>query len=671
MASLTDSVTQLPGVGSRTATLLKKLGIETIIDLIYYFPHHYEDFSSVKKISELIPEAPSSIEVAIWQVNTIKTHSGKFLTLATLADSSGTIQATWFNQPFQEQTLKRFNNLLVSGKPTLYQGRLTFINPSYEGDYQKLDHLHTARLVPVYPQTAGLNSKWLRNKIMFVLKQFETEFNDDLTANLREELSVIPLKQALQQIHFPEGFKEVNEARGRLAFDELLFWQLASLNRKAKAEGSKLSVKLKIEASHLKNLRLELPFTLTQSQEIAIGEIAQDLAKTSPMNRLLQGDVGSGKTIVATAAAFLCAANGLKTLFMAPTEILAYQHYETVSKFFAKLPLSIGLQTRTRRINPDAQLLIGTHALLNLNVPKDQVGLIVIDEQHRFGVEQRQQLREKGQNPHLLTLSATPIPRSLALVFFGELDISTLVELPSGRHLPKTYLVPRTKRRQAYKFIEGHVRAGEQSFVICPFIEPSETAEAVKSAKQEFEILKKVFPKLKLGLLHGKLKSGEKELTLTNFRNQGFDILVATPIVEVGIDVPGATIILIEAAERFGLASLHQLRGRVARSAKANFCLLFTESEDPKAIERLKNMERLKNGFELAEADLKYRGPGQVFGTLQHGIPDLKIASFSDSHLIAKARLVAARLVSNNSLKARTILTTSPYKQRLSVLHLD
>ncbi|OGY29589.1 MAG: hypothetical protein A3F35_02830 [Candidatus Woykebacteria bacterium RIFCSPHIGHO2_12_FULL_45_10] len=667
---LSDLTTKLPGVGSRSASLLKKLGINTLEDLLYHFPFRYEDLSSQKKIASLVPNEMVSLEASIWQVKTTRLFSGKFLTTAVLADETGTIEATWFNQPYLKANLIRFEKIVIAGKPTFYKGKLTFLAPAYEASGREV--LHTRGLIPIYAETAGLNSKWLRTKIKLVLETVANDLAETLPAKTVKEEGFPTKAEALQHIHFPANPEQAKKARERFAFEELLLLQLASLKRKKELETVRVHHKLLLDKGKLRKFVLDLPFKLTKSQIDVTEEIALDLARARPMNRLLQGDVGSGKTIVAAIASFIVHTNGLKSLFMAPTEILANQHFETINKFFENLPLSVGLVTANKRVNLEADLLVGTHALLNLNLPKEKIGLIIVDEQHRFGVEQRSGLRKKGLDAHLLTLSATPIPRSLALIFFGELDVSVLKDLPLGRRLPKTFLVLAEKRGRAYEFIKKHIAEGERAFIICPFIEPSETLESVKSVKMEWEYLSgEVFPANKLGLLHGSLSPKEKEVVLNKFRQGEYQILVSTPIVEVGIDIPEATIILIEAAERFGLASLHQLRGRVGRGQNQSYCLLFTESTNPLVLKRLKNMERLTNGFDLAEVDLAGRGPGEIFGTLQHGLPDLKIASLGDQNLIYKTHALAERILANGTFLNENPLLAQNLQKKLRTEKLD
>lgn len=669
---LSDTVESLPKIGGKTAFLLSKLGINTLQDFLFYFPFRYDDLSQSKKISELEVGETASVTANLWQVKTIRTRTGKFLTTALLSDSSGTIEAVWFNQAYLEKSLKRFNQISVAGKTSLYRNKMTLLSPSWEPATSTEQSLHTSRLVPVYPQTEGVNSKWLRSKIRFVLDEFSGELQETLPQKILEEEGFLPLAVSLEQIHFPKSMADAQKAQQRFAFEELLVLQLANLKKKKGTNQLKVSKQFKNFQSKIDDFLSSLPFIPTSAQRKAIQEVLSDLTSETPMNRLLQGDVGSGKTLVATVGAYLASLNGQKTLFMAPTEILAQQHFQTIRTLLSHLPIRIGLVTGSQKFDPEADVILGTSALLNISLSLEEVGLVVIDEQHRFGVEQRNKLRNKGFHPHLLTLSATPIPRTMALIFFGELDLSILDEMPENRKTPRTFLVTPEKRDRAYEFLRKRVAAGEQVFIICPLIDPSETLASVRSVKTEWERLSKdVFPDFSLGLLHGRLSSKEKLKVLTDFRNKKYHFLVATPVVEVGIDIPNATVILIEAAERFGLASLHQLRGRVGRGEKEAFCLLFTESGEQKILERLKNMERLTSGFALAEADLSFRGPGQVFGTLQHGLPDLKIASFSDSELISKTKKVADRLANLDPKILESASVKATLEKNFSATGLD
>ncbi|KKR77031.1 MAG: ATP-dependent DNA helicase [Candidatus Levybacteria bacterium GW2011_GWA2_40_8] len=625
------------------ARRLEKLGIQDLEDFLYHVPSRYEDFSIVSTIANTQPGETVTIKGKILKIENIYARSYKKIQKAQVGDETGQTDVVWFNQPFILESIKKGDKVSLAGKVDLSKGKKVLISPDYEIDNGDL--IHTGRLVPVYPQTHGVSSKWLRRQIYKILS--EDKLDDFLPEKLRKENSLMGLPEAIRKVHFPESLDEAKEARVRLSFDEVFLLHLSSLKRKGDWKKKLRGTSLKIFEKKVNDFIKNLPFELTLSQKESISEILSDLGKDIPMNRLLQGDVGSGKTVVSAIAMYLAYLNSFKSILMSPTEILANQHYRTIKSLFSPFGIKVGLQTSSRKTKGDFDVVIGTHAILFEKTKLDNLGLVVIDEQQRFGVEQRSILRGKGNNPHLLTMTATPIPRTVALTFYGDLDLSTLTDMPKGRKIIKTWLVPPTKRTNSHKWIEKQLRETKsQAFVVCPFIEESENMTSVKAATKEFERLRKaVFPNLRLGLLHGKMKSKEKEEVLKKFGGKKLDILVATPVVEVGIDFPNATIILIETSERFGLAQLHQLRGRVGRGDKESYCLLFTESSSPQTIQRLRSMEKIQIGAELAELDLKLRGPGEIYGTAQHGIPTLKVASFSDFDLIQKTKKEAEKII--------------------------
>jgi len=512
--------------------------------------------------------------------------------------------------------------------------------------------IHTGRLVPVYSETRGITSKWLRRQTYNLLKENKNQFIEYLPDSTLVDHSLVTISEAIEQIHFPQTLTKAERSRQRLSFDELFLLQLSAMHRKLNWNKNLISNPFSVDKfkSETTKFLSKLPFTLTNAQKRVVEEIFKDLAKTKPMNRLLEGDVGSGKTVVSAIAMFLSYLNGFQSVLMAPTEILAQQHYKTISQLLTSFKIRVGFATGSQKMRiKDFDVMVGTHAVLEKGINFDNLGLVVIDEQQRFGVEQRAIIRSRGKNPHLLTMTATPIPRTIALTLYGDLDLSLLDEMPHGRKQIKTWLVPAEKRLNAYFWIEKQVKETKsQVFIVCPFIEESETMQTVKAASKEFENLKNnVFKNFKLGLLHGKMKTKEKEKVLNKFRGGKIDILVATPVVEVGIDIPNATIIVIEASERFGLAQLHQLRGRVGRGDMQSYCLLFTQSLNLQTLERLKAMEKHNVGSELAELDLQLRGPGEIYGTMQHGRKMLKIASFSDFELIQKVRKEAEKIFPN------------------------
>ena len=647
-----DLKTPLRSLGATfkfNAKRLSRLEIESVQDLLFYTPFRYENSSIVSKIGVL--QAGETVTIKGRVVNTTNIYTKKHLSIQklTVEDETGKIDCIFFNQPYILKGIKKGDFLSAAGKADKFGRKTTLAVRGYEVLPDELaDTFHTGRLVPIYFETRGLTSKWIRNRIKNLLSK-DLEIKEYLPQEIIRKRRLIGISDAIKNIHFPKSIKDAEAARARLAFDELFLKHTASLIRKKEWESEEIAVPFDIDSNRNKidELIKNLPFELTTSQKKAIAEICEDLKKETPMNRLLEGDVGSGKTIVAAIAMYLAYLNGFQSAMMAPTEILAQQHFETITSILEPFRVKVELFTSSTKnhkssiINHQSfDIAIGTHALIHGKVKFERLGLVVIDEQQRFGVEQRAIIREKGKNPHLLTMTATPIPRTIFLTIYADLALSILSEMPKGRKKIKTWLIPEEKRENGYRWIQEKVKKEKsQVFIVCPFIEPSETLNTVAAAKEEFDRLRKdVFPGLKLGLLHGKMKAGEKDKVIKDFREEKINVLVATPVIEVGIDIPTADIIVIEAAERFGLAQLHQLRGRVGRGEKESFCLLFSGSNSEKTRERLTLLQTLNEGAKLAEADLKLRGPGEMFGTMQHGIPELKIASFSDFAIISASR---------------------------------
>ena len=644
--NLSDSISKLPKVNKSYLPKLKKLGIKTVEDLLYHFPSRHIDFSLVSKINQAQVGEILTIRGQVVKITSEPKGRGKSIQRATIIDETGQINAIWFNQPYLTKILLG-KTISLSGEVKQFAGRLVLSSPDFEINSFYRKNIHTGRLVPVYPLTAGLSSRWLRWQISSALKLTADQIKEFLPPKLLLSESLINQQEAIKKIHFPENRIALEKARERLSFDELFCFQLAGFWRKAKWQKERKAFPLKSEPEKIKAFLKTLPFTLTDAQKRAIRAILSDLSQNKPANRLLQGDVGSGKTIVAATAAYATFLNGKKTIFMAPTEILAQQHYQTLKKLLPKL--KIGLLSSTSKKNTQkADILVGTHALLFKKELPENVALLVIDEQHRFGVAQRAALLEKSSQekffPHLLTISATPIPRTIALTFLGDLSLTYLDQMPPGRKPVKTWLVPEEKRRAAYTWIEKEIKKNhQQAFVICPLVEQSEKEllKNIKAATAEYEKLKKIFPSLKLALLHGRTPALEKEKIIKQFARDKIDILVATPIVEVGIDIPGANLIIIEAADRFGLAQLHQLRGRVGRREKQAYCLLFASPKaGQKSLKRLQLFSQTYSSIKLAQIDLEERGPGEIYGTAQHGFPQAKIASLSDAQLIEKVQKV-------------------------------
>ncbi len=652
--NLDTPINQAGPIFKKYSSRLEKLGIKKMEDFLYHIPFRYEDYSLVSKIADIQLGEIVTIKGEVTEVKNEYTRRWKNLQKAKVADETGEIDIIWFNQPFIPKIIKKGDMVSLAGKVDWFKNKAILQSPQYEVLFSENEPIHTARLVPIYNETRGISSKWLRRQISKIIKEQIQFMNEYIPDSIIEKRELMGLKRAIEQIHFPKSLAEAEKARARLAFDELFFLQLAALFRRSQWKNNFVGNPFSI-SKYKKNIEefLEkLPFDLTNAQKKAIKEVFKDLSSKKPMNRLLEGDVGSGKTVVAGIAMFLAYLNGFQSAIMAPTEILALQHFKTIDSLLSPFKVRVGIVTGSKKENnKDCDILVGTHALLSKKISFKNLGLAVIDEQQRFGVEQRAVIRKKGKSPHLLTMTATPIPRTIALTLYGDLDLSFLDEMPRGRKVVKTWLVPKEKREDAYKWITKQIiDSCGQVFIICPFIEESETMTTVKAAVKEFERLKKeVFPNLKLELLHGKLKAKEKDTILNKFKNGQANILVATPVVEVGIDIPNATIMVIEAADRFGLSQLHQLRGRVGRSDKQSYCLLFTESQNPGTIQRLKSLESIFVGAELAELDLKLRGPGEIYGTAQHGAMQLKTASFSDFSLIEKTRKEAEAIFPNLS----------------------
>lgn len=652
-------VTALPQIGSVFQKRLEKLGIKTISDLLYHFPFRYDDYSLVKKTHEIVLNETVTVIGHLTTIENIYTKNRKQITKASLKDNDGIINVVWFNQHFLTRTLKKNMLLALSGRVGEFNHKIALVSPQYEIlPSNHVPTLHTGRLVPIYPETARLSSKWLRSKIQYILHQ--TKLPEFLPPEIIKAEDLLDVNTALHQIHFPDNLENAEKARYRLSFDELFLLQLNNLQRKKKWQKENTVFAFEINKNQTLEFVNSLPFTLTNSQKLALREILSDLAKNIPMNRLLEGDVGSGKTVVACVASYIAYLNGFQTIFMAPTEILAQQHYDTLQKFLSPFHLNIKLITGSNSKNHPKQedathIFIGTHALLHHLDLFTKVGLVIIDEQHRFGVKQRTLLSSlpKGKNfpnytPHVLTMTATPIPRSLALSLYGDLDLSLIDEMPLGRKKIKTFVVPENKKTEAYDWIQNKIiesKSEEQAFIIYPIIEESETLKDIKAATIEYQNLQPLFPRLKLGLLHGRLKSQEKEKIIQDFQKKKINILLATSVIEVGIDIPSATIIIIENAERFGLAQLHQLRGRVGRSDTQSFCFLFTPSASELVKKRLKSLETENCGSKLAEIDLTLRGPGEIFGTKQHGLPDLKIATLTDFELLKKTKAYSEKIL--------------------------
>ncbi len=655
MQNLESTISEMPGVGPFYSKKFHKLGITTLESLFYHVPHRYVDYSKIEVIKNLRAGEIVTIHAKVNSITNIFSKRGVRMQIGSVEDSTGKLTVVWFNQPYLIKTLYPGRLTSLSGKVGFFNRKLCLSSPDFEIlSSEDSETTHTGRLLPIYPETEGLSSKLIRTKIREAFTN--TLIEEYLPDRQLRQSHLAPVREAIRMVHFPKSLKETEDGKRRLAFNELLFMHLKSLYRKSEWKKNRPTYKLKIDRTLINQFIKVLPFKLTASQLKAIDEVMDDMSGTYPMNRLLEGDVGSGKTVVAAAGAFAAFLNGYQTLIMAPTQILAEQHFVTLLALFKPFNVRISLITASvKKIELGrSDIVIGTHTLIHKKHTFEKVALVVIDEQHKFGVEQRTHLVKKtGKKsivPHVLTMTATPIPRTIALTSYGDLDLSVLTESPAGRQKITTWVVPETKRQGAHSWIEAKVvKDKSQIFWICPLIDESEkeTMEGIKAVTKEFTELKKIFPKLKLGLLHGRLKTAEKNEILHDFRKGNVDILVSTPVVEVGIDIPNAGVMVIEAAERFGLAALHQLRGRVGRGRKKSYCLLFSNIKSGGAFKRLKAMEKMHSGFELAELDLKLRGPGEIFGTLQSGFSELKVASWGNFELIKETKETAEDAIRN------------------------
>ena len=679
---LTDSVYQIEGMTRRniSESELAKLNINNINDLLYFVPNRHNDFGDIRKVSDLQDGQDQTIMANVWEGSVKKIRPRLWSIKVIVGDDSGNVSCNWFRhgykKPYLLSAFKPGTKLVISGKTSLFAGRITFQSPEYELVNESADSLvHTSGLVPVYPITEGITQRRIRTVVKKAVDSMADEVNDHLPNHLKKELKFMNLSSAIKNIHYPDSILQYNEARRRLAFDEFFVLQLAVLMRKLSLKTENHFLDLNIDLNKINGFIDLLPFKLTDSQNLVIEEILHDLNSQVVMNRLLQGDVGSGKTVVALVAMLALVFDGYQVALMAPTEILAQQHYATLSRLLSsghiiereenyivlKLPdfdktitmgILIGSMKQSakkiivEKLNQkEINIIVGTHALIQDDVNIPNMGLAVVDEQHRFGVEQRSILRKKSDNPHMLAMSATPIPRSLNLTVYGDLDISILNELPQGRKEIKTRFINDEDRFKAYEFTRQQVEKGRQAFVLCPLIEESEVLQT-KAATEEYEkLVSDIYPEFNVGLLHGRMKLIEKDEVMIQFQNHDIDILVCTPVIEVGIDIPNASVMIIDGADRFGLAQLHQIRGRVGRGEFQSYCILIADAPSENAQFRLKLLEGSNDGFELAEEDLKLRGPGDYLGTRQSGLPNFKVAQISDFEILHQAREAASKLL--------------------------
>ena len=668
--TLSTSIQFLKGIGEKRAQALNRVGIHNVSDLLQYYPRRYLDRSNITAIRNLHPNDTATVVGKIATQGIKKGTRSRFIVL--LSDNTGFLSCVWFHQiPYWQKLFKVGQTLAVSGKIG-YFGGMQIVHPEFDllsedGEDHEDEFLHTGKIIPLYPSTEslsrlGLDSRGFRRIMRNLLRSYGSQIGEILIESIIHRHKLIYLDEAFQNIHFPKDFDSLNQAKQRLKFDELFFMEFMLAYRKHKISQQQKGIHFATVGERLKTLVDKLPFKLTEAQKKVIREIRADMKRTNPMYRLLQGDVGSGKTIVALVAMLIAIENGYQSALMAPTEILAEQHYFTFRHWLEELgvnvKLLIGGQRKKEREkilslieSGECEIIIGTHALIQEEVKFAKLGLVVIDEQHRFGVSQRAILTEKGEHPDVLVMTATPIPRTLSLTVYGDLDVSILDEMPEGRIAVRTSWRYENKRKDIYEFVKNKVAEGQQAYIVFPLIEESEKLD-LKAATESYERMSEgIFSQLKLALLHGRMKNDEKDAIMMAFKRGEVQILVSTTVIEVGVDVPQATIMVVENAERFGLTQLHQLRGRVGRGSEQSYCILIARSpltED--AVTRLNTMTQTNDGFKIAEVDLKLRGPGEFFGTRQHGLPELKIADpIQDTSLLIKAREEAFQIVNHET----------------------
>jgi ATP-dependent DNA helicase RecG len=671
---------KIPRIGLRYAPILKKLNLETVEDFLLHFPFRYEDYSERVLIEDLEAGNSATIMGEVTQSKVVRTWKKKMMiTECFVSDETGSVRAVWFNQPYISDSLTVGKGVRLSGKVSQDVKGLFFSNPAWE--LSSRTPTNTGRLVPIYPETEGLTSKWIRWQMQNLIKYAEA-LVDPIPENILQGLHLPSLKEAVKFIHFPKTLGEFELAQKRFAFAQMFLIQLATQRVKISWD-QQSAVSIAFNETLTKYFVESLPFTLTNAQRKAAFQILKDLEKPFPMNRLLNGDVGSGKTIVAAMASLSAINAGFQVSIMAPTEVLARQHYESITKLFSQQKISIALLTNSYQLtnsiaNSDEKfsknktkenllkklasgeinLVIGTHAIIQEAVRFKNLALVIVDEQHRFGVAQRAYLQQqiakindglKGKIPHFLTMTATPIPRTLTLAFFGNLDLSVLDEMPKNRKVIITKIIGARDRQKTYDEVRSEIKGGRQAFIIFPLVEESKVLTELKAATEQHKHLsEKIFPDLKLALLHGKMKSNEKEKVMEDFKNKKYDILMATSVVEVGIDIPNASVIIIEDADRFGLAQLHQFRGRVGRGEHQSYCFLFTSNSSSKSKERLSALVDHSSGFDIAEKDFKLRGPGEFLGTRQSGLPDVAMEHITNTKLIEIAHDYAEQILTDS-----------------------
>lgn len=650
---INESIQYVKGIGPKKAEKLNKLGIYTIKDLLYYFPRQFEDRSIIKKIAQLEDEEKVTVKALITNIESYTPKKGMTITRIDVKDDTGFAKLTFFNREYIKNTFRVGDSILAFGK-VKKNGRFVELN-SCELEYLSASPKNIGKLVPVYPLSYGVTNKDIMNTVRMVFESKDIKIPEYMPEYILKKYRLCGIEYAIKNIHFPKDKESLKIALYRLIFEELLVLQLGLFMYKGGSSDEK-GILFK-RNQRLDEVLKSLPFSLTRAQNRALNEIIDDMCSEKVMNRLVQGDVGSGKTVVALLALAECVFNGYQGALMAPTEILAQQHYESFTETFEDIGINVELLTGSvtkkqkegilqRARDGEIDILIGTHALIEDNVEFKNIGLVITDEQHRFGVRQRGKLSSKGESPDILVMTATPIPRTLALILYGDLDISIIDELPPGRQPIETIAVEKKKRGKVYNsLVRREVDKGRQVYIVCPLVEESETLDITSATETAEEIKRDFFPDLRVGLLHGKMKPSEKDTIMTAFKNHELDILVSTTVIEVGVNVPNSTLMIIENAERFGLAQLHQLRGRVGRGKHQSYCVLIYGSNSEVCRKRMNIMEETNDGFKISEKDLEIRGPGEFFGTMQHGVPELKVANLFKHMKILKTVQQEARII--------------------------
>ena len=641
----------LKGVGEKRAQMLAKKGIRTVEDMLYFFPRAHEDRTQFKKIEDTESGETVCLSITVFSpVRDNRIRRNMMISTMVVCDDTGAMTVKWYNNKFVKEQFHTDDKYILYGKITENRGKKELVNPVFE----KIENQRfTGKIVPLYPLTGGLTQKIVQSVMENAIEEAGA-LEEYLPEEIRSKYNISEINFAMRNIHFPESFESYSIARKRFVFEELFILQLALSNHKKDVSKSQGAVFKNLKA--VREFTDSLPFSLTNAQKRTLNEICADVKSGKMMNRLVQGDVGSGKTAVAAAAIYLVVDNGFQAAMMAPTEILASQHYETLTKFFENKNINTVLLTGSMKAKEkrealekiasgEADVIIGTHAIIQKNVEFKNLGFVVADEQHRFGVEQRAKLSAKGDNPHILIMSATPIPRTLALILYGDLEVSVIDELPPGRKTVKTYAVGESMRKRIYAFAEKSVNDGMQVYVVCPLVEETEKSD-LQNAVDLSQRLQATFPKFKIGLVHGKMKPKDKEEVMNGFSSGEINILVSTTVIEVGVNVPNANMMIIENAERFGLSQLHQLRGRVGRGAQQAYCILIPQSGNEITKKRMETMCISNDGFYISEQDLQLRGPGDFFGTRQHGLPEMKIANlFEDTDILQQAQNAASEII--------------------------